>query len=283
MGTDNNAITEHIGRMQQLQTLLAWEGRLNNARIRQLFGLSTPRASVWIRALREAHPDWVRWDARNRSYIATPSSYAQAGAETSLDRYIGIVGLSNTIEPLTGSPTLQAAFPALATPRAEIFGPINRAIQAQASIEILYSSLQHPEPHRRVIHPHRLVRTDQRWHVRAYCEKNDSFRDFNLGRIREVRATNNQHFVSGSNDTAWHTLITVRFVAHPDLAPAQARVVREEYFAGAASRVETCRAPLVHYFIRSVQAAVDPAKHTPPEHVLAVFNTEELAPWLLPT
>lgn len=283
MSTDSCETIEHIGRMQQLQTLLVWEGRLNNARVRQLFGLSTPRASVWIRALREAHPDWVRWDARKRSYLATPTIYAQTGSETNLDRYIGIVGLSNTIEPLTGSPTLQAAFPALATPRAEIFGPINQAIQAETPIEVIYSSLQHPEPCRRVIHPHRLVRTDQRWHVRAYCEKNDSFRDFNLGRIREVRVLDAQHFVPSTDDTAWHTLIKVRFVAHPDLAPPQARVVRDEYFAGAASRVETCRAPLVHYFIRSVHAAIDPAKHTLPEYVLAVFNTEELTPWLLPT
>jgi hypothetical protein len=269
-------------RLQQLETLLRWEGRLNNARIRELFGLSSPRASVWIRRLRESHPDWVQWDTISRSFLATPEAYSPTGASGTLDQYIGLTGLSAAVEALGTTSAMQAAFPALAAPPPAIFGALNRAIQAAVPVEILYASMRHPERHWRVIHPHRLVRTEQRWHVRAYCDKNQDFRDFNLGRIREVSPLDGQPAVAGSEDHEWQTLLEVRFVAHPDLPPSQKRVVRDEYFCGASGRAETCRAPLLHYFIRSVQAAIDPDRQTPPEHVLAVLNAETLTPWLMP-
>lgn len=273
---------EEQRRFPQLETLLLWEGRLNNARLRELFGLSSPRASVWIRELREARPDWLAWEPRSRSFIATPAAYAAAGESTALERYIGIVGLSGTLEPCASAGTLHAGFPSLVAPSPAVFGPINRAIQASVPVEILYASLQHPEPHLRVIHPHCLVRTDQRWHVRAFCEKNGDFRDFNLGRIQQVRLRELERGALTAQDAAWHTLVEVRFVAHPDLPDPQAKVIRTEYFKGAGSRVETCRAALVPYFVKSVQAALDPARQAPPDYVLAVFNAEELRPWLFP-
>ncbi|MFZ5757923.1 MAG: helix-turn-helix transcriptional regulator [Pseudomonadota bacterium] len=273
---------EEQRRFPQLETLLLWEGRLNNARLRELFGLSSPRASVWIRELREARPDWLSWEPRSRSFVATPAAYAAGSATASLERYIGIVGLSGGLEPFTSSNALQAGFPALVTPPPEVFGPVNRATHAGVPIEILYMSLQHPEPHVRVIHPHSLVRTDQRWHVRAFCEKNRDFRDFNLSRIRQVRLRELERATPAAQDVAWHTLVQVRFVAHPELPDPQAKVIRMEYFSGAGSRVETCRAALVHYFVKSVQAAVEPTRQVPPDYVLAVFNAEELKSWLFP-
>lgn len=270
------------GRLLQLQTLLLWEGRLNNSRLRDLFGLSSPRASVWIRELRECRPDWMIWDARSRSFVATSEAYAAKSEAASLERYIGLVGLVAALERVHDTRGLQAAFPSLMSPVPAIFGPLNRAIQACVPVEIVYASMQNPEPHIRVIHPHSLVRTDQRWHVRGYCEKHQDYRDFNLGRIREVRPLDMQTAVPIEGDTDWNTFVPVRFIAHPDLTDAQAQVVRQEFFGGAASRVEPCRGALVHYFVKSLQASLDPEGQLPPDYLLSVFNVEEIRPWLFP-
>lgn len=273
-------LPEEQGRQPLLETLLLWEGRLNNARLRELFGLSVPRASVWIRELREARPDWLVWDARTRSFLATPVAYSVGANAATLERYIGIVGLSGSWESLSNGRSLQAAFPSLVFPDAAVFGPLNRAIHLGVPVEITYTSFQHPEPHVRVIQPHALVRTDQRWHARAYCERNGNFRDFNLGRVRDVRLRESERSIPASEDTAWQTLLEVRFISHPDLSDAHTRVVRDEYFRGAGSRVEMCRGALVHYFVKSVQAAIDPSRQLPPDYLLAVFNAQELKPWL---
>lgn len=275
-------LSEEQGRRPLLQALLLWEGRLNNSRLRELFGLSVPRASVWIRELREAYPDWLIWDARTRSFLATPAAYSIGANAVALERYLGIVGLSGPLESMSNAKSLQAAFPSLVSPDSAVFGPLNRAIHVGLPVEITYTSFQHPEPHVRVIHPHALVRTDQRWHVRAFCERNGGFRDFNLGRVRDVRLRESEQAVPASEDAAWQTVVEVRFIPHPGLSDAHARVVRDEYFRGAGSRVETCRGALVHYFVKSVQAATDPTRQTPPDYLLAVFNAQELTPWLFP-
>ena len=53
-------------------------------------------------------------------------------------------------------------------------------------------------------------------------------------------------------------------------------MIRFEYFANAAARVERCRAAMATYFIQDLRAATDPAKQLPPEYQLAVENMEEL-------
>jgi len=69
-------------------------------------------------------------------------------------------------------------------------------------------------------------------------------------------------------------------VAHPDLSPAQARVIQAEYFNGTASRVETCRAALVPYFIQDIHAATDTKIQHAPEYLIAVENAREVSKWL---
>lgn len=282
MSIEFGGLPEEQGRLPLLETLLLWEGRLNNSRLRELFGLSVPRASVWIRELREARPDWLVWDTRTRSFLATSAAYSGGTNAGGLERYVGIVGLSGSLEPLSNAKSLQAAFPSLVSPNPAVFGPLNRAIHVGVPVEITYTSFQHPEPHVRVIHPHALVRTDQRWHMRAFCERSEGFRDFNLGRVRDVRLRESEQSMPASEDAAWQTLVEVRLIPHPGLSDLHARVVRDEYFCGAGSRVETCRGALVHYFVKSVQAAIDPSRQTPPDYLLAVFNAQELTPWLFP-
>lgn len=275
-------LPEEHGRGPLLEALLLWEGRLNNSRLRELFGLSVPRASVWIREIREAHPDWLIWDAHTRSFLATPAAYSAGANAVALERYLGIVGLSGSLESLSNARSLQAAFPSLVVPDPAVFGPLNRAIHGGVPVEITYTSFQNPEPHVRVVHPHTLVRTDQRWHMRAFCEKNGGFRDFNIGRVRGVRLRESEQAVPAAEDAAWQTVVEVRFIPHPGLSEVQSRVIRDEYFRGAGSRVELCRGALVHYFVKSVQAAIDPSRQTPPDYLLAVFNAQELTPWLFP-
>jgi hypothetical protein len=60
-------VLDNKNRISLLQSILRWEGRLNNGRLRELFDLGGPRTSQLIREFREHHPTWTRWDTKTRS------------------------------------------------------------------------------------------------------------------------------------------------------------------------------------------------------------------------
>jgi hypothetical protein len=274
------------GRLSIMLTLLTWEGRLNNARLRELFGLSSIRASEWIRDFRELHPLWMGWESKSRSHIAT-AAFFQAKlpiqAADSLSRYVVLVGLPVAKQNAGREDILWAAYPDLYTPRPLFFSTLLLAVQMGRAVDIEYRSLTTPRPHRRTISPHSLVRAGRRWHTRAYCHSKGEFRDFNLGRISKATLEPKAEAMPGAGaDHEWNTFVPVRIGAHPALSQEQADVIRFEHFSGTASMTQTCRAALVRYFVQDVHAALDPVRQVPPEYQLVVDNIGEVSEWLFP-
>jgi len=277
-------------RLSLLGHLLRWEGRLNRSRLQQLFGLGSVRASEWIREFRDQNPRLVAWDSKARSYLATPDAYrdkqsknaSRQEAAVSLAQYLALVGLPHAapgIEPDNG---VWAAFPDLSVPQPRLFAALYEAIRTRRMVEVTYRSMREPAPHARKITPHSLVRAGRRWHVRAFCQSNQDFRDYTLGRIADVKLLNAPAERVMQDDVAWMTPVPVRLVAHPDLTPEQDDLIRFEYFNGTSARIETCRGALVGYFVQDMRAALNPNKQRPPDYQLAVANAEEVSQWLFP-
>lgn len=268
-------------RLRQLELLLRWEGQVGNARLRELFGLTSIRASQWLREFREAQPRWVLWSSIQRSLNATPEFYRDRMEEVTweLDQYLSLVGLPTAMK--AGDQNIVvAAFPDITTPNPEIFAVISKASRLKKAIEITYRSMREPIPHKRVLSPHSIVHAGRRWHVRAYCESNNEFRDYSLGRISQAKLMEQPSQFLKQDDTEWLTEVPVKLVAHPDLTHEQQSLICFEYFNNTAARTTTCRGPLVKYFIQDVRAAVDVKKQNPPEFLLAVGNSEEIVSWL---
>ena len=267
-----------------LELLLVWEGRIYRSRVCELFGIGLPRASQWIKEIRDLNPTWMQWDSKARSYFVTADFYkryakaSQAEISESLSRYLSMVGLPYAAAMDGDEGVMWSATPSITAPSPKIFAALGNAIRQAKAVEIEYMSLSDPAPHRRTIHPHSLVLAGRRWHVRAFSETNQDFRDYALGRILEVEPLSrpNVYF----NDPDWNTKVKVRLVAHPELSPEQARVIQTEYFKGTASRIETCRAALVPYFIQDIRAATDTNVQHAPEYLIAVENAEEVSKWL---
>lgn len=278
-------------RLTLLASILLWEGRLNNARLREIFDLSSVRASEWIREFRETYPGWTEWNSKTRSYHATMKAYRSDGAgeqrkqsdATSLSQYLGLVGIPHSVTESSQSRAIWAAFPDLSVPSPRTFALVSEAIRERQTLQITYRSMREPTPHLRVIAPHSLIRAGRRWHLRAFSSTNQDFRDYALGRVEKVERLDSPAERTEKDDRAWMTKVPVRLVAHPDLTPEQEALIRFEYFNNTAARVDTCRGALVSYFIQDVRAAVDPAKQRPPDFQMAVANIEEVRPWLFPS
>lgn len=278
------------GRLEAMKALLLWEGRLKRSRLMSLFGIKQTRASQWINEFSEAHPGWTEWSdltsahhvtaKAHRQSILTPSLVAPPSA--SLDRYLSITNspISANLEREDG--IIWSAFPEFSIPKAEIFSKLYGAIADGSSIEAQYRSLSDPEPHIRTLSPHSIVRAGRRWHVRAYCEETEDFRDFTLGRFVSLKPLGRLRVKNAENDQAWMTRVGVEIVAHPGLTEPQQRMIRDEYFAGLASRIEYCRGCLVPYFIKDLHATLDPVRDPAPAWLLSVANPKDVMSWLIP-
>ncbi len=184
-------------RLASLKHLLLWEGRLNRARLQEIFDLGPVRASQWIREFREQNPGLTTWDSKARSFMAAPEAYRAKRSvnrhqddAASLAQYLALVGLPHAAAGLEPGRGLWAAFPDLSVPNPRIFAILSESIRSHMAVQITYRSMRDPAPHQRVISPHSLVRAGRRWHVRAFCQSNQDFRDYALGRIAEVKLLN---------------------------------------------------------------------------------------------
>lgn len=280
-----------LQRQALLKNLLSWEGRLSNRRLRDLFGISSVRASEWIREFRDAHPEWLELDSKTKSFLPTATVYRtpqrggpqQESATDTLARYLHVVGLPHTP---AGSPlgqALWAAFPDISPPDPRIFATLSEAIRRRRTVAVTYRSMREPLPHKRTLSPHSIVRAGRRWHVRAFCTESDGFRDYALRRIVDASILQAASVRSDADDEAWTTMVPVRLIAHPLLSHDQQDLIRFEYFNSTAARVDTCRGALVAYYIQDVRAALDPPVQRPPDYQLAVENIDMVKPWVFPT
>lgn len=273
-------------RLSLMELLLVWEGRIYRSRVCELFGIGLPRSSQWIKEIRDLNPNRLEWDSKARSYFVTADFYKQYAKATqveiseSLSRYLSMVGLPYASAMEDGESVMWSATPSINAPSPKIFAALNNAIRQAMAVDIEYMSLSEPAPHRRILHPHSLVLAGRRWHVRAYSETNQDYRDYALGRIIEVKPLAQLSDRSRHDDPDWNTKVKVRLVAHPELSQDQARVIQAEYFKGTASRVETCRAALVPYFIQDIRAAMDTKTQHAPDYLIAVENAREVSKWL---
>ncbi len=259
--------------------ILLWEGRVSRSRLISEFGLSPIRASEWLRDFREAHPQWVTWDSKLRADVATAKAYseaeraAQAAQPNAITAMLVPYALSAPGTQLPVSWDFDHASP-------RTFSRLNLAIADRRRVSFQYCSMENPEPHERTIEPHTLIKAGRRWHVRGYCLDRQDFRDYVVGRMSKVKLLHVPSASKVETDVAWSTVTELRIVAHPALTPAQQRVIGNEYFNGAAARVESCRAALLGYLVQEIRAATNPDRQQPPEYQLAVENTKECGQWL---
>jgi len=276
-------------RMSNLHDLLLWEGRLNNGRLRYLFGMSAVRASEWIRQFRDVNPTLLTWNTVEKSYLATPAAHRRKKSAStnvliaqSLNRYIALVDAPDITDELEGNTPLISGLPAFSTPDPAIFSVLSESIRTRCEAEITYMSMNHPAPHARIISPHHIVKAGRRWHSRAYCHHTQSFRDFSFGRMTDAKLLKSKATMQAKDDADWNAQVRVRLIAHPDLTPAQENVIRYEYFSNTASRTDTMRGALIGYYIQETRAAMDTDRQKPPDYQLAVDNMNEVSKWVFP-
>lgn len=269
-------------RYRYIELIAYWEGRINTTNLVQQFGHSRQQSSADIKAYNALAPGNITYDSSLKGYLAT-ESFAPRFISGDVAEYFE--WLQNPACDLKVR-SANAAVPnhALSLPARKVAPEIMRglisAIRQQRRIEVDYVSLSNPNREGRVIAPHTFINTGLRWHLRAWCEKSQEFRDFVLSRFRGTPELLDKSPYTAAEDAAWTTSVTVILQPDPRLSPIKREVLENDYQMAGGQLHITVRACLVNYLLREMQINIKMLDGTPEAQQLVLVNSDDVKRWL---
>jgi len=224
------------------------------------FNITRASASNILKDYRTKYPNNLTYNPSSKAFLATPYFIANTDL-THFERYLSLINDSQLSTNLS-----ICAFEVEAPLRninATQVRPILKAIREKRAIDIGYISLSSPDYLDRIIEPHALIFDGLRWHVRAYCRKNQAFRDFSLSRFNGTAEYEGKAHHSAKEDEAWQTFVDVVIQPDPRLTPKQQEIIANDFQMQKGIKTISTRAALVNYLL--LRLRIDGYKNTPEE------------------
>ena len=263
-------------RLTDLETILRWEGQLDNARIRQFLGVRPVWASRLLAELIERLGALVK-RPNKRGPIVWASPAPRSSPRQSPDAYLKLVS-SAPGGAAALLPCLHDARIDLTAVHPDVFSTVLLAARSGSGVRITYRSMNNPEGVPRVVFPHALVRAPRRWHMRAWCTERDDFRDFVLSRVQTAEAVDDARPMRAmeQHDLGWTRMVDLRIVPHPSLTEEQQNLIASEMFPGARAKRLKVRRSLAMYVLQDLRVAIDLKRDVPPEFQLALASPKDI-------
>ena len=189
ISSHTNQRWEQILRYRYIELIALWEGKLTTRQLCETFGIGRQQANKDLSSYRRAltQGDLI-YDATAKHYLPS-SNFKPILTQGLASEYLQLAAQQSDVQRILGHlPVAAAAVEVVSAPSRELppslLRPIIQAITDCRRIDVDYVSLNNPDREGRIVVPHTLVWTGYRWHVRAWCEKNQDFRDFVLSRFR---------------------------------------------------------------------------------------------------
>ena len=264
--------------------LLFWKGKIDHTHLLKQFSISVPQAHTAIKKYKAFAPNNISYNHQEKHYWATEEFHP----------LIYVPNVENIVHelpflyPRSDGDSWLESIPAIGMvsyPRRQInVGTLQRilwAMERQNAIEILYQSLRRIKPKWRWITPHALASDGFRWHVRAFCQRTHSYRDFVISRILEIRGSQS-HRIEREEDEKWNHWVEVMIGPHPQLTPEQQEVIARDYGMTNKTRSISVRESMILYLL--VLLRIDDEQieqiRNPEEQQIILLNREELRPLL---
>ncbi len=267
-------------RLRFIEAHAIWSGAVRAADLRDSFDISTARADKDFELYARMAPgnllrtpetgEFRPTDTFEPRFLrGTASEYLQVlrnhelGSELPLAMAASGSGLAETLEP----PAREFDVRVLAR--------LTTAIRERRILAVEYQSMSHPEPRRIQIAPHVLVFAG-RWHARAWSQEHESYRDFLLSRICGLPELLETCTRDPAQDWDWNNHVAVRIAPHPELSPAQKKVVEQDHGMLHGMSETRVRVALAPYFLRLLGIGRADAKRPPQEQQIVLLNAADL-------
>jgi hypothetical protein len=264
-------------RLEFIEFRLFWEGGVNRSDIIDVFGVSVPQASKDLSLYQERAPGNVTYDKSGKRYVAAASFVPRflkpdPGAYLSRLRSVG-EGLSMPVESwIANPPETDIALTPKRDISADVLRAVLKAVRDRQSIEVLYQSMskQRPDPVWRRISPHAFGYDGFRWHARAFCHIDNTFKDFLLPRTLDCRVPGPGE--TGNNDRLWHEHFSFQIVPHPKLTPSQQIVVAKDYGMNSGKCTLSVRYAMLFYVLKRLGLLNDARLDDPRRQHIVVLD-----------
>lgn len=267
-------------RLEFIEFRLFWEGHVNRGDLMEAFGVSVNQASTDLNRYIGMAPDNMIYDKSARTYIRG-SGFQPQFLKPDSSRYLSQLrnvadGILDRAESWIGQfPSYDAAPTPARGVNAKTLRSVIAAIRRSEAIEIKYQSLSRPEPRWRWIAPHAIGFDGFRWHTRAFCLTDQSFKDFLLSRIIETRGTKPSEAVPEA-DADWNEQVTLEIGPHPELSDTQQKVIALDYGMRGEKAKIPVRKALLYYALKRLGLDTDPAGRRPQDQQIVLINRSQV-------
>ena len=286
IGSQTNQRWEQILRYRYIELIALWEGKLTTRQLCETFGIGRQQANKDLSSYRRAltQGDLI-YDATAKHYLPS-SNFKPILTQGLASEYLQLAAQQSDVQRILGHlPVAAAAVEVVSAPSRELppslLRPIIQAITDCRRIDVDYVSLNNPDREGRIVVPHTLVWTGYRWHVRAWCEKNQDFRDFVLSRFRGEADLMDSSERNASEDNDWQQRVTLQVEPDPRLRVDQREVIAHDYNMENGRLLLTTRAKLAPYLLQLLNVNTGPLLDDPRAQQLVLSNQESLQNWLM--
>lgn len=286
ISSHTNQRWEQILRYRYIELIALWEGKLTTRQLCETFGIGRQQANKDLSSYRRAltQGDLI-YDATAKHYLPS-SNFKPILTQGLASEYLQLAAQQSDVQRILGHlPVAAAAVEVVTAPSRELppslLRPIIQAITDCRRIDVDYVSLNNPDREGRIVVPHTLVWTGYRWHVRAWCEKNQDFRDFVLSRFRGEADLMDSSERNASEDNDWQQRVTLQVEPDPRLRVDQREVIAHDYNMENGRLLLTTRAKLAPYLLQLLNVNTGPLLDDPRAQQLVLSNQESLQNWLM--
>lgn len=286
ISSHTNQRWEQILRYRYIELIALWEGKLTTRQLCETFGIGRQQANKDLSSYRRAltQGDLI-YDASAKHYLPS-SNFKPILTQGLASEYLQLAAQQSDVQRILGHlPVAAAAVEVVTAPSRELppslLRPIIQAITDCRRIDVDYVSLNNPDREGRIVVPHTLVWTGYRWHVRAWCEKNQDFRDFVLSRFRGEADLMDSSERNASEDNDWQQRVTLQVEPDTRLRADQREVIAHDYNMENGRLLLTTRAKLAPYLLQLLNVNTGPLLDDPRAQQLVLSNQESLQNWLM--
>ncbi|MBW3530689.1 WYL domain-containing protein [Shewanella sp. NKUCC06_TVS] len=272
-------------RYRMIEIVALWEGRLTTNHLIQSFGIGRQQSSKDINFyLADIAPGNLVYDKHLKGYKPS-DSFIPKLTSGHADEYLHILSRREDMTVTFADLDMGFEHTAMIRPvtrniAPEVLRPLVQAIREKRRVDICYTSLKDGETVERIISPHTLVCTPLRWHVRAYCEHADGYRDFVLSRIHGVPDINDNTASGKQDDGLWNTDVTIELIPDLRFNEKQKAVIEKDYGMLNGKLSIPTNASLIRYLLDAYNIDIHMQKIRPQGQQIVVSNMDELMPFL---
>jgi hypothetical protein len=222
-------------RLRFIERAAFWTGVVNRSDLQSVFGVSQAQASADLQKFQGMNPGALLYNLNRKRYegaVGMRCEIHQPRLEEAMAQFLGEAVVATPLVRASWQAEQGVRLAAVTLPVREAGLAVQRAVFQGVlhglRVRVNYHSLTGKSEGWRWLAPHAFAHDGYRWHVRAWCEKREAFRDFVLSRMKAAELPTEVARV-GQRDEDWETWEELVLAPAAGLSEAEQKTVALDF------------------------------------------------------